>query len=278
MQNIIKRTLFLAAIVVLIVMTGCVEKTGSEKEKLSGKITVAGSTALKPFLEASSAEFIKQNPGVTINIMGGGSVLGQKQSVSGAIDIGASDFPLPETLKENGMAEFRIARIPFVFIVNKQINITNLSKAQITNILEGKISNWKELGDKEENITIFHRPKFSGARNAINSFFMRGNDFSNDAIVLESNMAVRDAVVKTKGGIGYVDGASADSSVNILAYEGINYTYEKAVSGNYPIWSYGCLFTKANSGALVNAFINFIKSESVQKKILKLYNLAPVNN
>ena len=66
------------------------DSTGSDTktESLSGTITAAGSSALKPLADDAADSFLNENPDVSITIDAGGSGEGLKQVSEGTVDIG----------------------------------------------------------------------------------------------------------------------------------------------------------------------------------------------
>ena len=169
MKSIFKKATVMA--LTLAVGMSLVAGCGSDKKdnkaattKVEGKISASGSTALLPLLKVGQEEFYKKHDKVTINLSGGGSFTGQKQAAAGSVDIGNSDVALAADLKDKGMVETKLVGIPFVFIANKDVPVDNLSAQQYVDILTGKIKNWKEVGGKDQQITLVHRAKSSGSR------------------------------------------------------------------------------------------------------------------
>jgi phosphate transport system substrate-binding protein len=71
-----------------------------------------------------------------------------------------------EMASENGL-EFRMTPIgkeAFVFFVNINNPVSNLSTEHIINIYSGQITNWSELGGSRNNIRVYQRPKNSGSQ------------------------------------------------------------------------------------------------------------------
>ena len=75
-----------------------------------------------------------------MNIAGGGSFTGQNQVASGAVNIGNSDVAIQDSLKDKGLVEHKLVGIPFIFIVNKDVAVDNLTQQQYTDIMTGKKS------------------------------------------------------------------------------------------------------------------------------------------
>ena len=71
---------------------------GAKAEKLSGSITAAGSSALKPLVDDAADLFNEKYPDVNITIDAGGSGEGLKQVSEGTVNIGNSDVEAAEKL------------------------------------------------------------------------------------------------------------------------------------------------------------------------------------
>ena len=278
-----KSLLAITMVLGLGVMVGC---TGPNKEvpaksakstsKVTGKVTASGSTALLPLLKAGQEEFYKLNDKVTINISGGGSFTGQKQVASGAVNIGNSDVDVAADLKDKGLVEHKLVGIPFVFIVNKDVSVENLTKQQYIDILTGKIQNWQQVGGKDQKITIIHRAKSSGSRATIAKIVLNNANFTDDAVVQDSNGAVRSAIATTPGAIGYVDAAYVDSTVKALKFDGVAFSIEAVVDGKYPVYTFGRMFTKGEAKGAVKAFIEFVTGKDFQEKYAEKNGFVPI--
>ncbi len=62
-------------------------------------------------------------------------------------------------------------------IVNKDVaeaGVKNLTKAQLTDIFTGKITNWKEVGGADEAIVLITRPESSGTRATFQKYALDG--------------------------------------------------------------------------------------------------------
>lgn len=283
MKNSLKKTGLLAMALVLgmSLFAGCggsqdKKAATNTSAKVEGKITASGSTALLPLLKVGQEEFYKLHDKVTINLSGGGSFTGQKQVASGAVNIGNSDVGLAADLKDKGIVGHDLVGIPFVFIVNKDVAIDNLSTQQYVDIMTGKITNWKDVGGKDQKITIIHRAKSSGSRATIEKVVLKGQEFTNDAVIQDSNGAVRSAIATTPGAIGYVDAAYVDASVKAMKFNGTAYSIQAVTDGKYPVYTTGKMFTKGEATGAVKAFIDYVTSAAFQNKNVESQGFIPI--
>src|SRR5574340_1557889 len=133
-----KKTLLVTvAAVSLLALAACGQKssdtTGKSSESKTEKITVAGSTALQPLVEANVESFTQENTNLQITVQGGGSGLGLSQVSTGAIQIGNSDLFAEEKNKDLAakVKDHKVAVVGFAPIVNKDIKTDGLTTAQL---------------------------------------------------------------------------------------------------------------------------------------------------
>ena len=80
--------------------------------------------------------------------------------------------------KENGveLEVIPVVKEGFVFYVNSENKVSNLTVDQIQRIYTGEITNWKQLGGKDEEIIAYQRPTNSGSQTGMLSLVMKGLD------------------------------------------------------------------------------------------------------
>lgn len=244
--------------------------------EITGTVTASGSTALLPFLKPAQEEFQKKNPKVTVNIAGGGSFTGLNQVAAGSVNIGNSDVFLTPELKDKGLVDHQVAVAPFVFIANPDVSVDNLTQQQYVDIFTGKITNWKEVGGKDQKISIIHRAKSSGSRATIAEIVLKDAAFTDNAVIQDSNGAVRAAIASTPGSIGYVDAAYADTTVKALGYNGVKFTPQSVIDGKYPIFAYEHMYTKGEATGAVKAFIDYVMSKEFQEAYAEKSGFIPM--
>lgn len=275
-------TLGLSIVLAATLMVGCGGSPAKKEElnkagaEITGTVKASGSTALLPLLKAGQEEFQKKNAKVTVNIAGGGSFTGQNQVASGAVNIGNSDVALDAKLNDKGLIEHKLVGIPFVFIAHKDVNVDTLTTAQYVGIMTGKITNWKEVGGKDLKITLIHRSPSSGSRATIQQLVLKTDKFTDNAVIQDSNGAVRAAIGSTAGAIGYVDAAYADATVKTLAVDGVKYSLADVANGKYKILTFGRMFTKGQPTGATKAFIDFVTSKEFQETYAEKSGFVPI--
>ena len=229
-------------------------------------ISAAGSTALQPLVKLAGEDFMAKNAGVQVNTSGGGSMTGLNNVASGSIEIGNSDVIAPEELKSKGLIDHQVVVAPFLLIVSKDVTVDNLTKAQATDIFTGKITNWKEVGGKDLKISIIGRAASSGTRLNVEKIVMDGAKMTDTAAAQDSTGNLLTGVGQTPGAIGYIDAAYLKDTVKALKYNGVAYSADAVISGQYPIFAYEHMYTKGEATGTVKLFLDYVTSPEFQDK------------
>lgn len=229
-------------------------------------ISAAGSTALQPLVKIAAEEFMAKNAGVQVNLSGGGSMTGLNNVASGAIEIGNSDVLAPDELKSAGLVDHQVCVAPFILITNKDVTVDNLTKAQAADIFTGKVTNWKDVGGKDEKISIIGRAASSGTRLNVEKIVMDGKKMTEAAAAQDSTGNLLTGVGQTPGAIGYIDAAYLKDTVKALKFEGVAYSADAVTSGKYPIYCYEHMYTKGEATGTVKLFLDYMASPEFQDK------------
>ncbi|MGO4274436.1 phosphate ABC transporter substrate-binding protein [Paenibacillus sp. TAF58] len=231
------------------------------KTELSGTVTASGSSALLPLVKQAATEFMEKNPKVTINVTAGGSGTGIKNVADGTSDIGNSDVEPAAEYKDKGLVDHQVAIAPFALIVNKDVKVDNVTKAQAADIYMGKVTNWKEVGGNDAKIVLVHRPDSSGSRTLVKQIILDGKEFTKDGITQENSGAMKTAVAGQSGSIGYVDTPYVDDTVKALKIDNVAFSEDNIKNGTYKLFGVEHMYTKGEAKDPAKAFIAYISSK-----------------
>ncbi len=271
--------IFLLGLAALLILTGC---SGSKQgvnggtQHLSGNITVVGSTAMQPLVEQAAAQFMSENPDIKIVVQGGGSGTGLTQVSQEAADIGNSDIFAEEKSGINASQLFdqQVCVVGIATVINPSITIDNITKQQLVDIFTGKTTNWKSLGGPDQKIVLVNRPKASGTRATFKKYALGGAE-EVTGIEEDSSGTVRKIIKETPGAIGYLALSYLDGSVKAISIDSVAPTKENIVTGKYPLWAYMHSYTKGKPDGAVEAFLNYMMSDEVQKTIVPQLGYIP---
>lgn len=258
--------------------------TESSDSSLSGTITAAGSSALKPLADDAADSFLNDHPDVSITIDAGGSGEGLKQVSEGTVDIGNSDVAAEDKLDETAAKELvdhQVCVVTMAPIVNKDVaeaGVKSLTKEQLISIFTGKTTNWKDVGGPDEDIVLVTRPESSGTRATFQKYALDGNEeASNTSMETDDSGVLLTNVKSTNGAIGYValSYLTGDAGVETVAIDDVDPTLENTYSGKYPVWTFEHMYTKGEPNEVTKAFLDYITGDEYGTQMEKLgYGVA----
>ena len=245
--------------------------TASSSDKaVSGKIVAVGSTALQPLVEQAGMHFEAKNPKVKVTIQGGGSGTGLSQVVQGAVTIGNSDIFAEQGkgVDAKKLVDHKVAVVGMTPVVNPDAGVKNVKMSELRDIFTGKVTNWKQLGGKDEKITVVNRVAGSGTRATFEAAVMAGAK-AKTTQEQDSNGTVQKIVQTTPGAISYLAFSYVKPGLQPLAIDGVKPTEANVANNHWKIWSYEHMYTKGKPSAAAAHFLKYMNSKTVQSGLVK---------
>lgn len=241
-----------------------------------------GSTTMVAMIKELRNAFSQVNPNIptTFGLPDGkptGSSQGLKNLMEGTVTIAASSRPLkPEEAKaEIQLVPIAKDAIAIVVGINNPFK-GNLTKEQLRDIYQGKISNWSQVGGSNQPIKVINRALASGTRGTFQDIVLLGQDFAPDSpnfITWKQDETT--AILRELGdnGISYATVSQVEKQeiVRIMAINGVNPTDIVAVKeGKYPLSRSLFLAIKKKTSPIAKQFIEFALSPQGQQIVQRL--------
>ncbi len=264
----IKKSIIVAVIALIVV--------GFSGFMAQEKMTVKGSDTMVILSQRWAETYMNSHPEVSIQVTGGGSGTGISALINGTTDICNSSRPMKKseikTLKERFGSlgvEIPCAKDGITIYVNENNSVSNITMEQLKKVFTGKITNWKDLGGKDEKIIVYSRENNSGTYVYFKDNVLKGQDYSPSCQNLPGTAAVVNAVSKDGNGIGY-GGHGYSKGVKMCKVNGIEPNEANIGSGKYPISRDLYMYVRNRPTGAIKKFIDWVLSPEGQKVVTKV--------
>jgi phosphate transport system substrate-binding protein len=209
------------------------------------------------------------------------TVSGIDATLNGTADIAASARPgFPGRAQEAGLDFTPVAWDALVMITSPDNPVSNITLKQLHDIYWGKITNWSELGGRDEPIDLYTiASPLDGSEYSLRRLlFGRGNapivmprSYIN-VDTLEQGIALDPKSL----GLSSLSGVRDNRKVKIIPIEGVLPTPATIADGSYPLYTAIYLATNPNNphAAQVAQFMDFLSSDEA-KKLMREHDLLP---
>ncbi len=292
----IRKCFWIGLVVSIIILTGC---AGPGQEQPVTPIAVTtiqnkGSDTMVNLALAWAERYQEINPDVRLSVTGGGSGTGIAALLNGTVDLAnASRRIKPEEIAEaekQGITptEFVVARDAIAVIVHPDNPVDHLTLQQISDIYQGKITNWKEVGGEDRPIVLLSRETNSGTHvyfleEVVRLGKAKATDilFSPETLLMPSSEGITAEVRQNPNAIGYDGLGYVTPEVKTIAIgltpEGPFYppSIETVNRGEYPIARDLYMYTAGEPQGALKAYLEWILSAEAQA-IVKELGFVPI--
>lgn len=273
---------------ILFYLTGCREVSTD-----TSPIKINGSTTLYDLCKTWANVFMKENPGIVIEVGKSGTKNGIEMFLNGECDIVETSRRLTTEeifrARKAGVKveEFCAGFTIYTVAVNIDNPISKLNEDQVKRIFLGRIRNWKEIGGEDREIVVLYH---SVGKDQYDYFLEKYlnlsanidlNNLPSNIIIINSPKEVVKKIAEEKGAIGYYylyDDVSGTKALGIAKTGSVKYrmpVMENAIIGEYPILRPYFLYKNRSSAKPLNKFIDFIYSDE-GINITKRFHFVPV--
>jgi phosphate transport system substrate-binding protein len=280
-------------LVVLLVLTfslGGITGCGRSDDGGGGGTAIqnVGSDTIVNLALAWAEAYTAQQPDVWLSVTGGGSGTGIAALINGTVDIANASRRIKDeeiaSAEANGITpvERVIARDAIAIVVHLDNPVDQLTIAQISEIYQGHITNWQQVGGDDRPIVLLSRESNSGTHVYFLEQVVRQGDkkiktlFSPDTLLLPSSEGISVEVRQNPNAIGY-DGlgyVTPDQKVIAVARdEGGPYvmpTVESVNDGAYPIARDLYMYTAGEPEGAVAVYLDWIMGDEAQEIVREL--------
>jgi len=255
--------------------------------KDESSIQVKGSDTMVNLGQAWAEKYMEENPEDFVAVTGGGSGTGLSSLISGSCDIAMSSRNIKDKeialAKQKGINPFevKVALDGLAVVISPANPVNKLTLDQLAGIFTGRMSNWKDVGGKDEKIVILSREVNSGTHVYFKEHVLRNNnpngkeEFTPSALMLSSSQAIADEVAANSAAIGYYGMGYISSKQKTIAVarddksEYVEPSIENVLSGKYPVSRPLFLYTNNQPQGLIKKFVDYALSREGQEIVIK---------
>lgn len=284
----------LGLLLVLLLATACGSAAAStaqaSSESSTGRaIQNKGSDTLVNLALAWAEKYRTIHPDIAIAVTGGGTGTGIAALINNTVDIAnASRHMKDEEIAEaeaNGIkpVEFTVAIDALAIIVNLDNPVNQLTIDQLADIYTGRITNWQEVGGKDEPIVLLSRETNSGTHvyfleQVVRKGSKENKDiFAPQTLLMPSSVGITSEVRRNPNaigydGFGYVD--TAHEKVVAIAVDANSPYVVPSVAtgadGSYPISRGLYMYTAGEPTGAIRDYLDWIVGPEGQTIVAEL--------
>lgn len=212
------------------------------------------------------AKAFEKKHGLKVFVKGGGCADGIAVVVKGEHEMGGLCCPLPpEKAKKLNLVQHRVAVDIKAVMVHPRNPLNNLTLKQVSDIHNGRITNWKQVGGMDKPIALVYRDHCRDMAEPVREVLGIKGPVAKKAIVVKTDKEVVEYVEKFPGAIGIAPKVFAqEAKVKIISLDRVTATPENTEKGSYPLKGDLFIITKEQPTGLTKKFLDFVLGDEGQ--------------
>lgn len=244
-------------------------------------LTVRGDMVTSRGLVDAMAEAWQKAGHGCVAVQSFNTLSGIDAALDGSADIAASaraSFPM--RAQEAGLTFTPVAWDALVMIAHPDNPVGSLTLKQLHDIYWGRITNWKDLGGKDQPIDLYTvASPLDGAEYSLRRLLFGTGDAPvvMPRMYINVNMLEQGIALDPKAlGLSTLSGTHDNKEVKLIAIEGVTPSLASIADGSYPLATPLYLASSPSSphGAEIAKFMAFLSSDEA-KKIARDHDLLP---
>ncbi|HVT05323.1 MAG TPA: phosphate ABC transporter substrate-binding protein [Thermoanaerobaculia bacterium] len=251
----------------------------------AASLRINGSTTVNP-VAAEAAEILRaeKKADITVDTQGGssGGIAGVGDS---SIDIGMSSKPIAQDDRAKypkvNFVETKIGHDAVAMVVSADVyngGVHFLTKSQIKDIYEGRITNWKQVGGRNERIVFLNKEPGRGTWEVFAKYLYGDPKTAPEVNHPEvgGNEETRSKVISTRGSMSQLSSAWAENNPKIKALglkldsgQVVTPTAANIANGSYPMSRPLFFITNGSPTGEARNFIDFVLTPRGQELVKK---------
>jgi phosphate transport system substrate-binding protein len=208
------------------------------------EIVIQGSDTMLELNRRLAEEFMRSQPGVAVQVEGGGTGSGVAALLEGRIDLCAASRPfspdevaaLHDRFATLGV-RFLVARDALSVYLHPSNPVDDLSMNELRGLFAGSIVNWRAVGGRVEAVVPVVRPPSSGTYRFFRDHVLRDRGYTAGARTAVRTRDVEALVGQLPGGVGY-GGLAFGRDLLHCRIDGVAPTAATVRDGSYPLARY----------------------------------------
>jgi phosphate transport system substrate-binding protein len=212
------------------------------------------------------AKAFEKEYGVAVFVKGGGCADGISVVAKGQSEMGGLCCPLsPGKAEKHGLVLHKVAVDIKAVMLHPNNPLNSLSLKQVSDIHNGLITNWKQVGGPDRPIALIYRDHCRDMDEPVRKALNITGPVAKKAIIVKTDKEVIEYVEKFSSAIGIAPRVFAqEAKVKIAGIDKIAATPENIEKGLYPLKGDLFIVTKGQPSGLTGKFLDFVLSNEGQ--------------